>query len=215
MTKILTTSKTGVITMRVRDHSMPHGSLRIDVKISLGTVKARPGNFKELWQTHILLAILMNSPGTLFFVFKPVTLRSGTVIFSDRGSSHPLPPTRDVGTRLYKVIKTEYHLPAMTTIQAPIISPTEAQAKVRNGAFLVDVRTPQEFQEGHLPGATLINSEELFSRIQEFGSDKKREVVLYCKSGGRSQGVADHLMSIGFERVFNAGGYKELLPLFE
>ena len=95
------------------------------------------------------------------------------------------------------------------------ISPEEALLKVQSGAFLVDVRTPAEYQEGHLNGAYLVNSEEIHSRISEFGNDLAREIVLYCKSGGRSGFVCDLLKAQGFTQVWNAGGYKTLRDVFD
>lgn len=95
-----------------------------------------------------------------------------------------------------------------------MIGAKEAKTLVSEGAVLVDVRTPQEFDEGHLPGAILINSAELEDRIGEFGSDKTRSFVLYCKSGGRSGFVADVLTKLGFTSVYNAGGYEDLKGTF-
>jgi len=92
----------------------------------------------------------------------------------------------------------------------PWITPTEAKEKVSNGALLIDVRTPKETNDGYLTGALLINSEEALDRLSEFGSNKEREIVLYCKSGGRSNAVAVMLESKGYKKLFNAGGYEDL-----
>lgn len=82
---------------------------------------------------------------------------------------------------------------------------------INDGALLVDVRTQQEYDAGHLPGAKLIPVKEVEARIAEFGADKSRPVVLYCKSGGRAGRAADMLKSHGFTNVYNAGGYSDLM----
>lgn len=90
------------------------------------------------------------------------------------------------------------------------ITPKEAKEKINAGALLVDVRTPEETAEGYLKGALLINSEEVTTRIKEFGSDLAKEIVVYCKSGGRSNAVGVFLKSQGYKNVYNAGGYEDL-----
>ena len=96
----------------------------------------------------------------------------------------------------------------------PWLSPKEAKQKTDAGAMLVDVRTPAEQREGHIAGASLINSEETPERIAEYGNDKEREIVVYCKSGGRSGMVAEFLREQGFKNVYNAGGYEQLVEAF-
>ena len=83
----------------------------------------------------------------------------------------------------------------------------EARGRVARGALLVDVRTPQEFQTGHVPGARNIPHTDVESRLAEFGGDKKHEIVLYCGSGRRA-GLAQQLLQAnGYTNVFNAGAY--------
>ena len=83
------------------------------------------------------------------------------------------------------------------------------------GALLVDVRTPAEQREGFIEGASLINSEDTLERLAEYGSDKSREIVVYCKSGGRSGMVAEYLREQGYKNVYNAGGYEQLIDAFK
>lgn len=86
-----------------------------------------------------------------------------------------------------------------------------AWQKINQGAFLVDVRTPSEYQEGHLVGATLIPVNQLASRLHEFGDDKNRAIVLYCKVGGRASQAKTILEENGFTDVTNGGGYSGML----
>lgn len=91
-----------------------------------------------------------------------------------------------------------------------MINSKEAKRLVSQGATLVDVRTPEEYEQGHLPDALLINSAEIEHRLVEFGQDKEKCFVLYCKSGGRSGFVTEILTKLGFKNVHNAGGYEDL-----
>lgn len=82
---------------------------------------------------------------------------------------------------------------------------------IDNGALLVDVRTPAEFAAGHLEGAINISHEQTLARIAEYGSDKSRSIVVYCRSGNRS-GIAEGLLvGHGFTNVHNGGGYEGML----
>ena len=79
-----------------------------------------------------------------------------------------------------------------------------------DNALLVDVRTPQEFNSGHLPGAKLIPVDQLKQRLAEFGPNKNRPIVVYCKSGSRSGKAEQFLKSQGYTNVFNGGGYNAM-----
>jgi len=84
------------------------------------------------------------------------------------------------------------------------ITSAEAQAILDSNpsAFLLDVRSPREFEEIHIPGATLIPMHELPARLAEIPSDAD-PVIVYCKSGGRSSAVAEVLAEAGFKDVLN------------
>lgn len=85
-----------------------------------------------------------------------------------------------------------------------------AWASVREGALLVDVRTQEEFDGGHLEGALLIPVDEIVSRASELGDDKNRAIVLYCRTGNRSGQAKRALEELGYTNVMNAGGYESL-----
>jgi rhodanese-related sulfurtransferase len=80
----------------------------------------------------------------------------------------------------------------------------EARELVRNGARLVDVRTPGEFAAGHLSGAINIPVQELDRRLAEL-EPKDGPVVLYCRSGRRSGSAARMLKDAGFATVHDLG----------
>ncbi len=92
-------------------------------------------------------------------------------------------------------------------------SDTTAQAweLIDQGALLVDVRNPDEFSSGHLPGAKLIPVNQVAARISEFGEDKSRPIVVYCKSGKRSGKAEETLRAHGYLNVVNGGGYSSMM----
>lgn len=82
---------------------------------------------------------------------------------------------------------------------------------VKDGAYLLDVRSPQEYKEGHIKGATLIPQYELKFRRNELPKDKNKNIVVYCQSGGRSKKTCSYLKSIGYNNVYNLfGGFQNL-----
>ena len=70
--------------------------------------------------------------------------------------------------------------------------------------IILDVRTPEEFKEGHIEGAILIPVSELGGRLDELPKDKP--IITYCKSGGRSGNAAEILVENGFRKVYDMGG---------
>ncbi len=80
----------------------------------------------------------------------------------------------------------------------------EARQLVAQGALLLDVRTPSEFAERHVPGAVNIPVEQLKERLAEVGP-RGREVVVYCHSGARAGVAAMMLRKAGYSRVHNLG----------
>jgi rhodanese-related sulfurtransferase len=67
--------------------------------------------------------------------------------------------------------------------------------------LLLDVRTPEEFAAGHVPGATLVPVQELEGRAAELAAYEQRGVVAYCEVGGRASKAAEILRAAGFANV--------------
>jgi rhodanese-related sulfurtransferase/rubrerythrin len=88
------------------------------------------------------------------------------------------------------------------------LAPSEVQAVLdedRKGEFLLlDVRQPEEYEAGHIPGATLIPLGELEARQEELERDKK--IIAYCRSGHRSMAAAISLCGLGFKDVHHLEG---------
>ncbi len=76
------------------------------------------------------------------------------------------------------------------------------------GALILDVRTPREFTEGHLPGAINISLGTI--RDAEIPFTSNQAVVTYCSHGLRSIKAADILKDRGFTKVYNGGAMNEL-----
>jgi phage shock protein E len=92
-----------------------------------------------------------------------------------------------------------------TTSGLPLeISVTEAAAKRDVGAFVLDVRQPEEWNEFHVPDSTLIPLDQLTSRVNELPRDQ--EIVIVCRSGNRSAQARDLLLDAGFAQVTSMAG---------
>ena len=96
---------------------------------------------------------------------------------------------------------------AQATLPAEI-SVDQAAEMRSQGAFILDVRQPEEWNELHITDATLIPLGELPNRLNEIPKD--REVVVVCRSGNRSQQGRDILRSAGYEQSTSmAGGMRD------
>ena len=84
------------------------------------------------------------------------------------------------------------------------VSVSEALAKRDSGAFILDVRQPEEWNEAHIPDSTLIPLDQLPNRINELPKDQ--EIVVVCRSGNRSAQGRDILLEAGFTRVTSMAG---------
>ena len=71
---------------------------------------------------------------------------------------------------------------------------------------LLDVRTPAEYGEGHVPGAINIPHTEIASRIGELSAARDRDLVVYCRSGVRTEQALAELRKAGFSRLFHLKG---------
>ena len=81
---------------------------------------------------------------------------------------------------------------------------TTASLDARDDVVLIDVREQDEWDAGHIAGATLIPSSQLQSRWQEIPTDKT--VIVYCRSGNRSNVATDFLKQQGLTNVHNMTG---------
>jgi len=92
------------------------------------------------------------------------------------------------------------------------ISTIEAQERLESSEspLFVDVREPDEWEEGHIPGAIYTGRGRLESRIEGLVPDKSRPLVVYCAVGSRSAFAAKTLAELGYENAVNlAGGFSD------
>lgn len=75
----------------------------------------------------------------------------------------------------------------------------------------IDVRTPEEFAEGHINGSLNIPFEDIGGRISSITEDQESDIRVYCRSGHRSGVAMDVLKSMGYRHVINEGGLGNLL----
>jgi len=80
---------------------------------------------------------------------------------------------------------------------------------IKSGAKVIDVRSPEEFEDEHYPDAINIPVNLIQVRAGELG-DKNAPLVLYCASGSRSAYAARMLSMAGFKKVVNAGGLYDM-----
>jgi len=118
------------------------------------------------------------------------------------------------------ITRTQRHFLWLTTlmfglllslsVRAEQMVPEVALTKVAQGAMLVDVRTPEEYAEGHLPEAVNIPFEQIAEAFAKQGIAKDTPVVVYCRSGRRSGIAKESLEKAGYQEVYNGGGYDSL-----
>ena len=88
------------------------------------------------------------------------------------------------------------------------ISATEAQTLLDTDptALLIDVRTPEEYASGHIPGAILLPVSEINDRKDDLPADLDTPIIVYCRSGNRSAQAAQALVELGYAKVYDLGG---------
>ena len=74
------------------------------------------------------------------------------------------------------------------------------------GYIILDVRTQEEYDEGHIPGAIVISHEEIKEKAEEVLPDKDQLILVYCRSGRRSKIAAEALAELGYTNIKEFGG---------
>ena len=73
------------------------------------------------------------------------------------------------------------------------------------GAILLDVRTPQEYREGHIPGSKNVPLQAI-DKVADLTENKDTVLYVYCYSGARSRQAVSYLQHMGYSNVTNIGG---------
>ena len=86
---------------------------------------------------------------------------------------------------------------------------TAEQAKQmidQGGVIVVDVRTAEEYEQAHIPGALLVENETSGNDMPAALPDKQAALIVYCRTGVRSKQAADKLVALGYQHVYDMGG---------
>ena len=76
----------------------------------------------------------------------------------------------------------------------------------REGYIILDVRTQEEYDDGHIPGAIVISHEEIVEKAEKVLTDKDQLILVYCRSGRRSKIAAEALVKLGYTNILEFGG---------
>ena len=87
----------------------------------------------------------------------------------------------------------------------PDINQGVQEYKNAAGSVLLDVRTPQEYREGHIPGSQNMPLQQL-DKVEEVTENKDTVLYVYCRSGARSRQAVSLLKHMGYTNVHNIGG---------
>jgi rhodanese-related sulfurtransferase len=87
----------------------------------------------------------------------------------------------------------------------PDISQGVEEYRQAADAVLLDVRTPQEYREGHIPGSQNVPLQQL-DKVEEVTENKDTVLYVYCRSGARSRQAVSLLQAMGYTNVHNIGG---------
>ena len=110
-------------------------------------------------------------------------------------------------------MKTAHDLVLAARAGITELTPSQAQAwQTACGALLIDVREPDEFAAGHVPGAVNVPRGMLEFRIADLQPDGNAPVLVYCKTSGRAALSCQSLASLGYTQLRSvAGGFDQWL----
>ena len=77
------------------------------------------------------------------------------------------------------------------------------------GYIILDVRTQEEYDQGHIPGAIVISHEEIEEKAKQLLTDKDQLILVYCRSGRRSKIAAEALAVLGYTNIKEFGGISD------
>lgn len=168
---------------RIENHSM---SKKLHPKQQAQPAKKQAPQAQQMLSTGMALVVVAIAGLMLAF-------NSG--LLGPQGAAEVVPETSAEG-------QPSYMVDAPQNIQPQAYVDTFAEGEVDH--ILVDVRTPREFDGGHIAGAVNIPLDEIPQRLAEFPQDKP--IVLYCRSGNRSGQAMSLLDREGYDGLYNIGG---------
>lgn len=116
--------------------------------------------------------------------------------------------------RLFAVLMAALTLSACTAEKTSenagymCITPQEAKKimDTQEGYVILDTRTEEEYETGHIPGAIVISHEQIKEKAEQVLTDKDQLILVYCRSGRRSKLAAQDLVDLGYTNVKEFGG---------
>ena len=97
--------------------------------------------------------------------------------------------------------------------EAVYVNITAEEAKeimdTQTNYIILDVRTQEEYDAGHIPGAVLIPNTEIEARAEKELPDKDQLILVYCRSGNRSKQAAEILVKLGYTNIKEFGGIND------
>ena len=100
--------------------------------------------------------------------------------------------------------------PTEMTKEAVYVNITAQEAKKimdeREGYIILDTRTREEYDEGHIPGAILIPHDQIREQAESVLTDKDQLIFVYCRSGRRSKLASEDLQAMGYTNIMEFGG---------
>lgn len=94
-----------------------------------------------------------------------------------------------------------------------LIPKKDAKDLLKKGALVIDVRTPPEFNSGHLSQAYNMPLDEVEDLVLRRVRDQSKVLLLHCQSGVRSKTAKNRLERIGYKNVFNMGSYERAFKI--
>jgi phage shock protein E len=107
------------------------------------------------------------------------------------------------------LLATTLALATAANVYAASPAQPAAPAAASQQVVVIDVRTPEEFADGHLQGAQLLPVDRIAQDIAARVPDKHTPIQLYCRSGRRSAQALDTLKALGYTRLQNLGGLED------
>ena len=86
------------------------------------------------------------------------------------------------------------------------ITPKETLDMMTDENIILDVRTKEEYDDGHIATAKLLPLNDILSGNLEIIADKNQKIIVYCRSGSRSRQAADALLEAGYTQIYDLGG---------
>lgn len=168
---------------------------------------------------QITLEGLVLTNGTIYITKSPSSeqLTHELITIQMPADSQPANPGALMEFVILDAIRESYPMQAsgvsskvISETSPSILAPIELGQKLLNhmaaDAYLLDVRTPEEFAEGHIEGSINLPLDEVEAKISTVVPDQTKTIMIYCRSGNRSNTAAQQLKGLNYSIVFDLGG---------